>query len=390
MNIPTPLPWRHRSQAAFTIVELLVVVAIIGVLVALLLPAVQAARESARRSSCNNKLKQLALGCLSHADAHGQLPPRGYSSVLKGWGEGLASNPTYGDSLWQRFSFLVPTLPFIEQNDLFQKMRTEFRTPVGASPGTFAYSGWWYMGAAKKTRVASFLCPSDPLSVVGPMNPAGQALGSGGSYSQGQPNNYRCNLADAQVHYYNSENGRGPFRRGDTNPTRLKDITDGLSKTLMLSEQVTGTADSNPLSGAQKSWNAVPKDCVALAGGLTNPMTLADSEFQAPGASWASSDEGHTGFFTWAPPNKPRCGQYGASNHTAILARVVSGPPSSYHGGGVNAAMCDGSVRFFADTIWAGDVNTAPIQTVTSTGPSPYGVWGALGTRAAGDLGAVE
>ena len=52
--------------------------------------------------------------------------------------------------------------------------------------------------------------------------------------------------------------------------------------------------------------------------------------------------------------------------------------------------MCDGSVRFFADTIWAGDVNTATIQTVNSTGGSPYGVWGALGTRAAGDLGAVE
>ena len=389
MNVSGPLRLQRRSRAAFTLVELLSVVAIIGVLVGLLLPAVQTAREAARRSTCSNKLKQLALGCLAHVDAQGVLPPNGYSSVIKAWAQGISPTSTgYSDSLWQRYSFLVPTLPFIEQAALFAKMRTEFRTTVG-SPGTYAYSGWWYMGAAKRTRVEVFLCPSDPLSVVGPMNPAGQALGSGGVYSQGQPNNYRCNLGDAHLHYYNSQNGRGPFRRGDTNPTRLKDISDGLSKTLMLSEQVTGTADANPVSGAQKGWNAQPASCVALAGGLTNPMTLADHAFQAPGASWAANEEGHTGFFTWAAPNMPRYTQNSGAT-PGTLANSVTGPPSSYHGGGVQAAMCDGSVRFFDDSIDAGNVNTATIQTTTSTGRSPYGVWGALGTRAGGDLGAVE
>lgn len=370
MKIPSLSSQHRRTSTAFTIVELLVVVAIIGVLVGLLLPAVQAAREAARRASCKNKLKQLAVGCLNHADTHRVLPPTTRSHVLKGWAEGLPlpGGSNWNDALWQRYGFLVPALPFIEQGDLFERMRTQFRNPPGNS---YSYSEWYRLDAAKKTRVPAFLCPSDPLSVASQLT------------TRGQPNNIRCNLADAKWQQSWEEGGRGPFRRGDTNPTRLKDITDGLSKTLMLSEQVTGTADADPVSGVQKTFSQEPKDCVAVAGGLTNPLTLTDDSEEVPGSSWASGSEGHTGFSTWAPPNMPRCAPPTSVDGTR-------GPPSSYHKGGVNAAMCDGSVRFFADSIWAGDVNAAATQTVTSTGPSPYGVWGALGTRAAGDLGAIE
>jgi len=96
----------HRS--AFTLVELLVVIAIIGMLIALLLPAVQAAREAARRMTCSNHLKQLALAMHNYADANQEdLPPDGFMPTIGAWT--IATNP----------SVYVHLLPFIEQNSLY-------------------------------------------------------------------------------------------------------------------------------------------------------------------------------------------------------------------------------------------------------------------------------
>src|SRR5262245_38768587 len=100
-----------RRGAAFTLVELLVVIAIIGVLVALLLPAVQAAREAARRSQCANNLKQMALACLSHHDAKGYFPS-------SGWAWGVTGDPDRGSGKEQPGSWCYNILPYMEQQAL--------------------------------------------------------------------------------------------------------------------------------------------------------------------------------------------------------------------------------------------------------------------------------
>src|SRR5665647_549730 len=101
----------NRSKNAFTLVELLVVITIIGILIALLLPAVQAAREAARKMQCSNNLKQLALGCLNHEQAQGFYPSGG-------WRWSLGGDPDCGFGRRQPGGFLYNLLPYIEQQSL--------------------------------------------------------------------------------------------------------------------------------------------------------------------------------------------------------------------------------------------------------------------------------
>src|SRR5271165_3556364 len=101
----------RQERSGFTLVELLVVIAIIGILIALLLPAVQAARESGRRVQCSNNLKQLGLGVLQHVDTCGRFPS-------DGWGWGWVGDPDHGNRMGQPGGWIYNTLPFIEQQAL--------------------------------------------------------------------------------------------------------------------------------------------------------------------------------------------------------------------------------------------------------------------------------
>ena len=134
---------RHRSiRHAFTLVELLVVIAIIGTLVGLLLPAVQAARESARLTSCSNNLKQIGIALHSHHDAKNRLPPSGAADNPPTFGTGSASQ-NYG------VSWFVYILPFIEEGSNWNKFATRFNGNSGYEVAV--------------NPVASYLCPSSPL-----------------------------------------------------------------------------------------------------------------------------------------------------------------------------------------------------------------------------------
>src|SRR5947208_6090934 len=140
---------RRRLTDGFTLVELLVVIAIIGVLVSLLLPAVQQARESARRMSCSNRLKQIGLSLHNYESAHKVFPPAYITANPAA--SGSAFGVSYGDEYRNGpsgFAWGTLLLPFLEQQGLFSQF--DFSAPCWAPPNA----------AAAQTKVAVFLCPS--------------------------------------------------------------------------------------------------------------------------------------------------------------------------------------------------------------------------------------
>jgi prepilin-type N-terminal cleavage/methylation domain-containing protein len=323
----------RRSHRGFTLVELLVVIAIIGILVALLLPAVQQAREAARRSQCKNNLKQLGLAIHNYTDFLGCVPPAGL--VVK----------NADGSLWT--SFMSPharILPYIEQGNTYGAINKD--TAYGDTVNTQAVG----------RVIPIFLCPSEPRSE--PLNHATFGLIGGV--------NYGFSMGDWYVWsgYNNGANGQPPTRSaiGVNLRRRWSDFTDGLSQTLLMSEV--------------KNYQPYIRDC----GGLANindpnnipapsadPLTVAP-EYLGSGCTvldnahsqWAEMTVHHIGFTTAWPPNKKTPGGPGLmypdvdlnSNRERIGGPTYAAVTSrSWHTGGVQSLLGDGSVRFFSSNI---------------------------------------
>lgn len=299
-----PLRSRALSQRAFTLVELLVVIAIIGVLVALLLPAVQAAREAARRTQCINHLKQIAIAMHNHHDSLGGLPPAN-PGVSPFWGQGS----------WQ-----VPVLPYTEQAALKDKYldygvagaRNYYHTDnINGTAGG--------VGGATGTQLKMWLCPSDL--------PNKKGWPGGGNHVT--YHNYVVNFGNTSIDEtaawqktdYNGFKFQGaPFLSGK--PTRLALITDGTSSTLLASELIIG--QRNDLRG--DTW-------WATGSGFMVSLKPNDT---APDMSWSSS--------AWCDAVRPNPPCSFLTNGFVFGAR-------SRHPSGVNAALCDGSVKFISNQI---------------------------------------
>ena len=293
-----------RRRAAFTLVELLVVIAIIGVLVSLLLPAVQAAREAARRSQCTNNLRQVGLAMQLYHDAEGKLPPG-------------ARGCCYGT--WANF-----ILPYLEQGNFANTWVNGLYT----SPANREFMA---------TRIDAYTCPSDmpnaPTLTQGvPMANHNYAVNYGNTvYGQHEFQG----VAFLGAPFGNALNPDPQNARPYLGQVPYKDVSDGLSNSLLVSEIVQG--QGNDLrgrivgfadGGAFTAWNtpnAVLPDI--MPGGLCNPAP--GDEANPP----CSTQNGTAGTAT-TPPYNPR---YLASR--------------SRHPGGVNSALADGSVTFFSDNV---------------------------------------
>lgn len=280
-----------RRRLGFTLIELLVVIAIIGVLIALLLPAIQQAREAARRAQCQNNLKQIGLALHNYYDAHTVFPP-GYIGILDSSNALVAGG--YG---W--LSMLLPHLEGIGISEQinFDVPRADF--PAGMS---FAESE---NCTAYSSVIAMFLCPSNPGT-------AGDRLrlldGTGTELGQMARGNYpavfgRDEAADPTLI------GEGVFWRNSK--VRIKDILDGTSKTFAVGERSSNLG--------QTSWFGLFLQ--AEIGGEPAPVLVL----------------GHTGF----PPD---C-------HTPNDLRAHVDDFWSYHTGGAHFLMCDGSVHFVSSSI---------------------------------------
>jgi prepilin-type N-terminal cleavage/methylation domain-containing protein/prepilin-type processing-associated H-X9-DG protein len=361
---------RKRQDRGFTLVELLVVIAIIGVLVGLLLPAVQSAREAARRMQCTNNLKNLGLALHNYHDSFRRFPPRSNGTTT-----GPASNGG-------RRSGMIGMLPFLEQSAFFNRIEAGDATappPHNTPGGTFP----WTSVSITNMYVQRFpflKCPSDPAS------PEQMAEARG-------VNNYAFCAGDTLVSV--GTTGSGMFYRFTAGPSvAIQEVADGTSNTIAMSERAAanfgpgqkpnadireGTLGGVQLLGAGSPINCRSEAAAGSLGGRYLPSVTARVKGRFS-YIWADGQVEAVGFNTVLPPNGPSCSQNnsaGADEQHVVLSA------SSYHTGGVNAVYVDGSVRFVSQNI---DTGNAAVKPANQTTPSPYGVWGALGTRAAGEV----
>jgi prepilin-type N-terminal cleavage/methylation domain-containing protein/prepilin-type processing-associated H-X9-DG protein len=362
----------RRTGRAFTLVELLVVIAIIGVLVALLLPAVQAAREAARRSQCANNLKQLGLGIHNYHDTYKTFPP-------------MAGGTTNPDTSWdpgswysngERHSTFYYILPFMEQKPLYDQIQTG---AVEGSMGVVRPQGPHSLRpySAYRVKIPGYLCPSDGLADRGGWDTATAAI----SYAVNCGDSMR-NLDSTGGDIVGGQINRGvfAFRRGTT----MGEILDGTSNTLAFSENVTYSPSYHTkVHGfyvllARDTLRASPITCMQAKGPNGTLVGTYPTTHYRDGEAWTSGYPMICGFTTILPPNAPSCAVDAGEWNQGIFSA------DSFHPGGVNGAMCDGSVRFFSENINTGNLSLAmPHQ--GNNGPSPYGVWGALGSKAGGE-----
>lgn len=360
-----------KFRSGFTLVELLVVIAIIGVLVGLLLPAVQAAREAARRMQCSNNMKQLGLAIHNYHSAYDQLPVG--ATHFQGYTGGYVDYPHVSASIF--------LMPFLEMDNLYQGIERDARV---AAPGSSVWTSPTLQAAGPQS---AFLCPSAANATNTEYSTVSKCLYV---FSTGDAM-WHNNRTDAQEGGTTSKiDSRSMFINAlETSMRRsrrgFRDCLDGLSNTIAMSE-VTGAprdqalvkGDIGLFSGLYNGSSAIPAGC------LTVPMTSDRLQYQTGIDCWRGLILGdgraaNNRFTTTLSPNSPSCA-YSNSNYTwGTFA------PTSQHQGGVQALMFDGSVRFVTDSIDAGNLNAVQVN----AGASPYGIWGAMGSPQGGETSSM-
>lgn len=334
-----------NSRRGFTLVEALVVIAILGILVGLLLPAVQAAREAARRAQCQNNLRQIGIALAGYESQYGcfpaqhMLPPRG--GFIASW---PCERPSYYSSIFVRL------LSQLEMQPLFASINLDLdHCTVRGEPVHPANTTGYHV------RISLLICPSD-----------GQTLPAGV-----HPSSYRGNAGVGPAWEQSAEtpdSGTGFFPW--MMAPRVSLVTDGLSHTAALSERILGTGQT-----VKKSPDRDAGDLSVNAPALFGPADYALETcrlasampgfpaFSDNGHRWYATGRDHTLYVHAQEPN----GAIPDAMATNQTPRAGIATARSMHAGGVNASMGDGSVRFISETI-------------------ERGIWRALGTRAGREL----
>lgn len=295
-----------RKWRGFTLVELLVVIAIIGILIALLLPAVQAAREAARRSQCTNHLKQIVLAC------------HNYNDTYKMWPTNICYN--LGNPFWQwSNSWMRGILPFTEQSALYDSLKQDVNLFVDPNLRVIG------------TPVETYLCPSDPGSSMGGKLDPGKGMQCGGGTDEFQ--NARAGISNYKGCMGTLWPG-APFVRTET-IGRFAGSTQGF-------ESANGIFPRN-----LRTTGFVYTTMSSISDGTSN--TFAVGEAMADWCSWMG--------WAWYNGTVASCAIPLNYNRTAVDQkafakdwRIAYGYHSAHPGGG-NFALADGSVRFVGDTV---------------------------------------
>ena len=369
----------------FTLIELLVVIAIIGILIALLLPAVQAAREAARRMTCSNHLKQIALAIHNYADAHQVLPTFAVNARRTGTHAEGASAPEaaccFGGKATSVHSRL---LPFMEQTSTYQKIPAREWVYLACGAPNARLNGVVFNGGsmaeAAKIPISMFRCPSDGgpnvMSSIATLAAPPRTVIVGGNQEAtidpGEPSatattNYVACTGSATGTYYDLNHptdGTFSYERW----FGFEKMTKGTSNIIVFSETIIGDGSNgyddpaNPAPDPMQPWTRCGHVNTGQPGtnvwplqpGLTtmepNPdiPALLVSNTTAwvgwRGSIWLSGRPYATAFSTYSPPNPPYA-DWGAHNAYGFHAA------RSFHTGVVNTAKGDGSVQFVSNTI---------------------------------------
>ncbi len=383
---------------AFTLVELLVVIAIIGILIALLLPAVQAAREAARRMQCSNNFKQMGLALHNYADAHKAFP------AGRSWF--MFNNVTPTPTMYEGWGTVVMLFPYYEKTSEWNGL-----TGLSDSKTATANTPWGEASEYLTGPVSALICPSDGNA----REPSGYTCPTTGA----RPSrfNIRVSLGDGMWNCTERPD-QAPanpktYMRGMFFPASWKtfsSVSDGTSNTIGMSEKLCSNTTGTPtptgtdIGAADFSIRAgftngtvatpynggpvIPQQCLDRAYDATDRTRLVSAMATWSGQLLGDARPANTGFHTVLPPNSPSCGHNltGGGGNWGVFSA------SSNHTGGVNAMLMDGSVHFISDTIGTGNLNLTQggtpgtaNPTYANPGRSNYGVWGALGTPAAGE-----
>ena len=407
------------------------VIAIIGILIGLLLPAVQAAREAARRMKCTNNLKQIGLALHNYHDVYNNLP---CNSTVFG------SYYYYG-----RMSYMSALLPFMEQQALYDEIKTTGYDQLWGSTTTSVYESTqagYVVGhegdedyaTPGKVQIKDILCPSDSYQPSVMVTGGGD---DGGNYCAGTsyPSCAGDSFNDGQYRFAPKSSSGGS---AISNPRTaiegclmfkgLNAISDGTSNTIIAGEWVTGRFNSREIKRSIRAFRTYdyagtdatastdctphstrgaatvafdqqtaysPSRCLTATASERNGKQWVDSlvlqsDVITGPNSWIEGLPGFSSFSTILPPNSPACTDSICKDAVTLMS------VSSFHPGGANIVRADGSVSFVSDSINCSDTSVTGSNGLTgansncvASGKSPYGLWGAMGSINGGESKAL-